>query len=284
MTFLIYSLLCLIWGSTWLAIKIGLQDSPPLWSAGIRFAIAGLLMLLINVIKRVSYPTQLREIIRIAVPGIFMYALSYMLVYVAETYIDSSLTAVLFAGFPFFVAGASYFVLKDERLSIVGWIGMLIGFGGILLVFYDSLQDSRIVFLGAFLAVMGAAAASFGTVYIRAYLKEVNIFAMASIQMTLGAIIMIVIAILVEPLSSFKITFKSMTALFYLAVFGTVVAFLGYYWLLQRMKAITVSQISFVTPLIAVFLGFIFLSESFTFLIATGSTLILAGVTLVARE
>jgi drug/metabolite transporter (DMT)-like permease len=107
---------------------------------------------------------------------------------------------------------------------------------------------------------------------------------MASIQMTLGAIIMIVIAILVEPLSSFKITFKSMTALFYLAIFGTVVAFLGYYWLLQRMKAITVSQISFVTPLIAVFLGFIFLSESFTFLIAIGSTLILAGVTLVARE
>lgn len=284
MILLIYIILCLIWGSTWLAIKIGLQDSPPLWSAGFRFVIASVIIFIINLVRRVDYPKSIREIMKIIIPGIFMYAASYMLVYSAEVRISSSLTAVLFSTFPFLVAGFSYFMLKAERLRSWGWLGLIIGFCGILAVFYQSLIESKFILLGTTLAVLGAAVSAFGTVYIRAYMKKYDISIMAAIQMAIGAIIIIISAAFFEPISAFKFTFKSVAALLYLSIIGTVVAFLGYYWLLKRAKAITVSQIAIVTPLIAVVLGFLFLSETFSPYSAIGAGLILTGVLIVIRR
>ncbi len=266
-----------------MAIKIGLQDSPPFWSAGVRFVLASLIIILINSLRKEKYPNSLKEIITIAIPGIFMYGLSYLLVYWAESYIDSSLTAVIFAGFPIFVAIIAIFMLKDERLSLRGWLGMAVGLVGIVMVSFQSLRESQFRFWGVIMAVFAAVASAYGTAYIRAYLKNHNIFTMAAIQMIMGTLIMILAAVMFEPIGSFKITFKSIGALSYLAVFGTVVAFLGYYWLLQKMKAISVSLISYIIPIIAVILGYIFLSESLTMMTAFGGAMILTGVALVMR-
>ncbi|MCX6829923.1 MAG: EamA family transporter [candidate division Zixibacteria bacterium] len=284
MAILIYTLLCLIWGSTWMAIKVGLEDSPPLWSAGLRFVIAGLMVLVISRFRSAKFPRSWKELGKVAIPGIFMYGLSYMLVYRSEVYIDSALTAVLFASFPFFVAGISHFMLREESLNLWGWVGLVIGFLGTAVVSYDSLLQSRFVFLGTLLVLLAAAASAYGTVYIRARLKEYDIAVMASIQMILGALIIVLTAFIFEPLNAFRITFKSVTALFYLAVFGTVVAFLGYYWLLKRLRAIIVSQIGFITPIIALILGYFFMSERLSFRAGIGSLLILAGVFLVVRR
>ncbi|MCP4703084.1 MAG: EamA family transporter, partial [candidate division Zixibacteria bacterium] len=131
---LTYIVLCLIWGSTWLAIKIGLDDAPPLWSAGLRFLIAGLILILINWFRKVSYPKSSKEIFRIALPGLIIYAFPYMMVYHAEQYISSALTAVLFASFPFFIAGFSFFMLKTEKPNIYSWLGLVVGFIGIIVV------------------------------------------------------------------------------------------------------------------------------------------------------
>ncbi len=267
-----------------MAIKIGLQDSPPLWSAGFRFVIASLIIFIVNFIRRVDYPKSGSEYVKIAIPGIFMYAASYMLVYSAETRVTSSLTSVLFSTFPFLIAGFSYFMLRAERLTFRGWLGLLIGFAGVLTVFYQSLAESKFIFVGTILAVLGAAVSAFGTVYVKAYLKKYDISVMAGIQMAIGAIIIIVCAAIFEPLAGFKFTFKSITALLYLSILGTVVAFLGYYWLLKKTRAIVVSQITIVTPLIAVILGYIFLSESFSPFSAVGGALILAGVVIVIRQ
>ncbi|SYZ74648.1 putative DMT superfamily drug/metaboltie permease [Candidatus Zixiibacteriota bacterium] len=283
MSITLFALLSLIWGSTWMAIKIGLEDSPPFWSAGIRFVAASLIIVIINSIRRRVYPRDKGEIIKIAFPGVFMYAASYMLVYSAETHIDSSLTAVIFSGFPIFVALISYFMLREERLSPLGWLGMAIGLIGIVMVSYSSLQESQFRFWGVLMAVLAAVASAYGTVYIRAYLKNHDIFVMAAIQMTVGAILIILTAMIFEPLSAFKITAKSVGALAYLALFGTVVAFLGYYWLLQKMRAISVSLISFIIPVIAILVGHFFLSETITALVIFGTILILAGVALVLR-
>ena len=284
MAILIYTLLCLIWGSTWMAIKVGLEDSPPLWSAGLRFVIAGLMVLVISRFRSAKFPRSWKELGKVAIPGIFMYGLSYMLVYRSEVYIDSALTAVLFASFPFFVAGISHFMLREESLNLWGWVGLVIGFLGTAVVSYDSLLQSRFVFVGTLLVLLSAAASAYGTVYIRARLKQYDIAVMASIQMILGALIIVLTAFIFEPLNAFRITFKSVTALFYLAVFGTVVAFLGYYWLLKRLRAIIVSQIGFITPIIALILGYFFMSERLSFRAGIGSLLILAGVFLVVRR
>jgi drug/metabolite transporter (DMT)-like permease len=284
MIYFIYILLCLIWGSTWLAIKIGLADSPAFWSAGIRFLLASIIIFMINIWRRKKYPRALDEIWRILLPGIFMYAVSYMLVYKAEQLIDSSLTAVLFTSFPFMVAGFAILMLREEKLSLSGWLGLSLGLAGTVAIFYDSLVQSKFIFLGSALALAGSAASAYGTVYVRAHLIKYDIAVIASMQMTLGAIIMIAAALIFEPLESFEITSKSVGALLYLSTFGTVVAFLGYYRLLQKMKAITVSQITFITPLIAVILGYIFLAEKMTVMTAAGAVLVLAGVAMVIRK
>ncbi len=284
MTYFIYTVLCLIWGSTWLAIKIGLEDSPPFWSSGLRFVIAGGLMFIINRFRNIQYPKGFGEIFKVALPGFFMYGFSYMLVYRAEVYISSSLTAFLFASFPFFVAGFSLFMLKEERLKPIGWVGLMIGFLGIFLVFYDSLAQSSFVTMGVFLAILGAAVASFGTVYIRAYLREYPIALLVELQMLAGAVLIVIMALIFEPISSFKITTNSISALLYLAVFGSIIAFLGYYWLLKKIEAIKVAQIAFITPFVAFALGYLVRFETFNFFTIIGSLLIIGGVIMVVRK
>ncbi|MEW5923265.1 MAG: EamA family transporter [Candidatus Zixiibacteriota bacterium] len=284
MTYFIYTILSLIWGSTWLVIKIGLEDSSPLWSSGLRFVIAGGLIFLYNRIRGIHYPHKFSEILKIALPGFFIYSFSYMFVYLAEAYISSSLTAFLFASFPFFVAGFSLFMLKDERLGFVGWIGLLIGFTGIFFIFFDSLTQSKLVSIGIILAVLGAMAAAYGTVYIRARLREYPAPLMVEIQMLAGVALIIIAALIFEPINSFQITTKSISALLYLAIFGSFIAFLGYYWLLKRMEAIKVAQVAFINPFVAFILGYLVRYETFNFFTIIGSMLIIGGVIMVVRK
>lgn len=284
MVYFIYTVLSLIWGSTWLVIKIGLEDSPPLWSSGLRFAIAGGLIFIYNRIRRIQYPGKFSEIIKIAFPGFFMYGLSYMFVYLAEVYVSSSLTAFLFSSFPFFVAGFSLFMLKDERLGLIGWAGLMIGFAGIFFVLFDSLAQSAFVTVGVILAVLGAVAAAYGTTYIRAKLREYPISLMVEIQMLAGVLLIFVLALIFEPIGSFKITTRSVSALLYLAVFGSFFAFLGYYWLLKRIEAVKVAQVAFINPFVAFALGYLVRYETFNFFTIIGSMLIIVGVIMVVRK
>jgi len=283
MVYLVYSLLCLVWGSTFMAIKLGLEDSPPFWSAGLRFAIAAVIVLIIAKTRKLRYPSHVSEMLKISVPGIFMYGVSYMLVYWAMVYVDSVLTAVLFAGLPFFVAAFSITMLKDEKLGLVGWCGLTAGLTGIILVFYDSLLKSSFIFFGVILVILATAATAYGTVYIRARLRDYDIVVMAGIQMAVGALIILIVAVISEPLSAFKITTRSVTALLYLSLCGTVFAFLSYYWLLKKIRAVAASQVAFITPLVAVGLGYLVLAEVLTVFTLVGAIIILVGVTLVAR-
>lgn len=175
-------------------------------------------------------------------------------------------------------------MLKAEKLRFRGWSGLFLGFGGMLAVFFDSLKQSEMIFVGTMLAVLAAVASALGTVYIRAYLGNYDIAVMAAIQMSVGAAVMLIAALAFEPIEAFKVTYKSAAALLYLAVFGTVIAFLGYYWLLKRIRAIIVSQIAFITPIIAVILGYFAYSEIFNPYSALGAGLILIGVVLVAKR
>lgn len=281
MTTLVFTILCLIWGSTWLAIKIGLEDAPPFWSAALRFTAAAIILLVINYFAKSKYPHRVAEFWKIAWPGIFMYSIPYLTVYWAETHIGSALVAVLYASFPYFIALFSLRLLKDEKLPGRAWVGMTVGFAGIVVIFYDSLQVSDLVFVGSLAAVIGSASSAYSTVHVRARLHDYDFRVIAALQVILGTTIMLAVAAFTEPISAFKITAKSMLSLSYLTVFGTVVAFSGYYWILKKMRAIIVSMITFITPLIAIFLGVAIGSEVINWLTAVGSALVLAGVVLV---
>jgi drug/metabolite transporter (DMT)-like permease len=281
---LTYLLLCLIWGSTWLAIRLGLDDSPPLWSAGFRYIIASLIMLVVNAFRKAEYPASLSAMIRLALPGVAIYALPYMMVYIAEVHISSALTSVLFASFPFYIAILSLLFFKDEKINWLRWLGLIVGFGGIIVIFYDSLTESQIAFIGAVLVVGGAVFSALGTVWIKKWFPRQDILIMAAVQMIAGAVIINLTAAIFEPITLFKVTAKSIGALLFLAIFGTVIAFNGYFWLLKKIRTISLSMIAFITPVVAINLGYFFRDETFSTFTAVGSALILAGVALVIKK
>jgi len=213
-----------------------------------------------------------------------MYSIAYIMVYWGEMHIGSAMMAVLYTTFPFFVAAFAAIMLKEERLSLVAWSGLVIGFGGVIVIFYDSLNISQLAFGGTVAGVASSASSAYATVYVRSKLRETPIRVMAMLQITLGAVLIILMAAVFEPLESMRVTAKSVSALFYLAIFGTVIAFLSYYWLLKRMRAISVSLMTFFIPVIAIVLGYLVRSETFSYLAVIGTVLILAGVGLVFKK
>ena len=284
MPIFIYVILCLIWGSTWIAIKLGLADAPPLYSSGIRFLVSVSILYLFVTFRKDTFPKTFKHFINLGYPGIYMYGACYALVYFAELYINSALTAVLFASFPLFVALFSIWILPGEKLSIPGWLGLFLGFLGIVVISFDSLQTSPGIFKGTVLALGSSLTAAYGMVLHKRKFSNENIFTATSVQMTLGGVPLILAAIIFERWSDLNLTAVSIGSILYLSVFGTVIAFLGYYWLLKRITAVQVSLIAFITPLVAIFIGVLFFSESLTVLILVGTLMILSGVMLVNRN
>jgi drug/metabolite transporter (DMT)-like permease len=213
-----------------------------------------------------------------------MYAVSYACVYFGETHINSATAAVLFGSFPFFVAILSNISLKHERITALAWLGLVIGFLGVVLISYDSLQTSPNLFLGSVLTIVASFASAYGLILHKKHHANANIFVAATVQMALGGLLLLPMALIFERLSDFAVTTASVGSVLYLAVFGTVVAFLGYYWLLTHMKAVTVSMIAFVTPLIAILVGEVLAHETLSVYIYIGTGMILGGMLLVGRK
>jgi len=284
MTVLLYILLCLIWGSTWIAIKLGLTDAPPITTAALRFCVAVTLVLILSLVRRVNLPATWPERIRLGLPGLFMFGFNYSLVYSAEVYIPSSLTAVLFGSFPFWVALFSLGLLKQERLHWLSWFGIGIGFSGVGVISFDQAQLSDDLLLGSLLALGGCAAAAFGTVLHKRYHTEAHILGAILLQMIFGGLFLLPAALLLEQPGDFAFTRNSVGSVLYLAAFGTVAAFLMYFWLIRRMKAITLSLIAFVTPIVAILIGVLLFAEPLSIRAGIGTALILSGVILVVQR
>lgn len=284
MAVLMFILLCLIWGSTWLAIKIGLTDAPPLATAAIRFLVALFILTGLVVVRRRPYPRQIRTIVRLGYPGVYMYGCSYAFVYLAEQHISSALTAVLFGSFPFFVAFLSWVRYRAERLIPAAWVGLAVGLAGVVLISYDSLRVSGDLLLGTVLAVGGAFAAAYGVVIHKRYHAGRDIVVAAHIQMIFGGVLLILASLLFENIGDFSPTLATVGSIVYLAVIGTVVAFLAYYWLLARIRAVSLSLIAFVSPLVAILLGVVVAGETLSPVIVVGTLFILSGIILVVRK
>ena len=281
MTIFVYIILCLIWGSTWLAIKMGLADAPPFWSAAIRFALAISILLGIVKARRLRLPPIGREWLIHAGPGILMYGVSYAAVYSAEQYISSSLTAVLFGSFPIFVAILSHWLLPGDKIRGYAWSGMALGLAGVALISWQSLELSGDLFLGSVLVVVASFASATGVVLHKRHAVKVDIVVAATIQMIFGFVILLFGAVATESFRDLLWTPTSIGSMMYLAVFGTVVAFLGYYWLMTHISVVSAAMIAFVTPLVASVIGMAFYDESFTAPAIIGAAMILSSVIIV---
>ncbi len=279
---IIFGLLCCIWGSTWLAIKIGLEDSPPFLSAGFRLVLAGIILAVIVKLRRLSLSHSARAWWLIILSGVLL-GLGYGAVYFGEQFVPAGLTAVLFGTLPLFVVLISHFAIPQERLNAAKIGGIVLGLLGILIIASDNHELGALKWWACLVLLFGSAAQAWSSVIIKKDLSTVNPVLLTAVQVLVGAVILLLIGGIWENVGDFRITGRSIGALFYLSLVGTVVAFVLYYWLMQRISVTRVSLIVLITPVVALILGWLLLGETVNVRMITGSVLVLGGVTLALR-
>lgn len=282
----VWIILSFIWGSTWMFIKIGLDDLPPLSFAGIRFVIAASILFLIVALRRARVPRERRVWVLIGATGILAFSINYGLLFWGEQYISSGLAAVLQTTIPMFGLVIAHYHLPGEPITLAKFTGVLLGIVGVAVIFSNQLQaGGRMALWGSAAIVVGAFGAAYANVLVKARGGGLDPALLAGGQMLFGLVPLLFVGVWTEgnPMR-FRWTTMAVVSLFYLALVGSTVAFLLYYWLVKNMDVTNTMLIALVTPLIAVTLGMFVLDEDFTWRTLAGGALIMAGVGLIVAR
>ena len=283
---LVWLLLCCIWGSTWLFIKLGLQDLPPLTFAGIRFVIAASIIFTMIFVRRIPLPNKSRDWIFLAITGVLSFSLNYGLVFWGEQYISSGLAALLQSMLPLFGLIIAHFYLPGERMTVPRIAGVMLGVFGVAVIFSNQLQASGPRALwGSAALVLSAFCAAYANVLVKTYGLNLQPSVLAAGQMLFGLVPLLLIGIPLEgnPLH-YHWTPIAVLSLFYLAIVGTVIAFLLYYWLIHNMDVTKTMLIALVTPVAAVVLGILVLKEEMHWRTLIGGAMIISGLGLIVAR
>ena len=277
---LVWLILCGIWGSTWLFIKLGLSDLPPFTFAGIRFVIALTIVFSVIKIRGIQLPRARADWILLAITGILSFGVNYGCVFWGEQYISSGLAALLQATTPAFGLVFAHFYLPGERLSWTRIGGVILGVCGVGVVFSNQLTVAgRQALAGCVALILSSIVVAYSNVLVKTYGKNLNPAILAAGQMFFGLLLLLAVGIPLEgnPLH-FHWTPMAVIALFYLAIVGSVIAFLLYYWLVLNMDVTKSMLIALVTPVVAVILGMIVLDEQIGWRTLIGGAMIIGGI------
>jgi drug/metabolite transporter (DMT)-like permease len=270
-----YALMCFIWGTTWLAIKIGLHGFGPLTGVGLRFVLAGAVLYAIAAARGELRPARAMPWGLILTLALFTIVLDYVPIYVAETHIDSGLVAVLFATLPFFTFAFSR-VMLGERAGARAIAGAVVAFAGVAYISLSGSLHASPVF--AVLVLVAAATASYANVYAKRYGAVPPLQSLPPAMLLAGSCVLIA-GLLVEPFAwHHAFAAPAIGALLYLVVAGTCVTFFLLLWLLARLPASIVGMATFVFPVIALFAGALFGSERIGMREFEGAALVFAGM------
>ena len=278
--------LCVVWSSTWLAIKIGLRDLPPISFVAIRFLIAIAVLVAVSIGRTHLLPRTRNDYIVLAFTGVLMFAVNYTLLFWAELHVSSGLAAVLQATIPMFGMVFAHWMLPDEPLRLPKLAGATIALGGVTLICARLLGfNGPLAFWAGVAVVFGAASAAFANVLVKAQSVQLAPAMLAAWQMIFGTAPLLLIGLIVDgnPMR-FHWTTASLFCLLYLAVIGSALTFLLLYWLLPRLTVAQLQSISLITPPGAVMLGWLLGDETFPLSSLLGAALILVGVWMIFRK
>jgi drug/metabolite transporter (DMT)-like permease len=273
-----------IWGSSFLLIKVGVEDLGPLPLVSVRIGLAAVLMALFLWVTHRRWPQTRRERVALLYVGVMNTALPFTLITWGEQDIDSGLATVLNATVPLFTLVFAHFALADERITPQKVIGLITGFVGVAILASRHTASSSPNALSGQVAVL-VASASYATsaVVIRRYLRRVDPFVIAGGSLMIGAITIITITLLtVHPLPhAGDLHIKAVAAVLTLAVTNTVVAYFLFYHLIDVWNATRTTLVTYVMPPVGVTLGAIFLNETVDWKIVAGAALILGAIIVV---
>lgn len=281
--FVVWLLLCGIWGSTWLFIKLGLEDLPPISFAGIRSLIAALVLFAVVIVWRVPVPRARRDWSMIAGTGLLAFTINYGLLFWGEQYVSSGLAALLQATIPAFGLVIAHYYLPGERITPMKICGVVLGVVGVGVIFSNQMrvEGSRALW-GSAGIVVGALGVAYANVLVKARGAHIEPATLAAGQLGCGLLPLLLAGFALEgnPLN-FRWTLTAIISLFYLALVGSSLAFLLFYWLIRNMDVTKTMLIALVTPLLAVTLGIVVLDERLSWRTLAGGACIMSGVALV---
>ena len=276
---LAFAAIYVLWGSTYLAIRIAVQLVPPLFAAGSRFFFAGTLLYVVMRLCGRERPSG-REWANLAALGSLMFVVTYGLVFWAEQYVPSGFTSVLEATLPVITIGLEVFVLRHQRFrwSLLGAIAL--GFVGVVLLMLHNAQHVRLLPCAAVL--VGGTAWSLGAVLTRSLALPKSKGITAGAEMFFGGSILLLLSAMTGEMHPFPhISGRAFAALAYLVVAGSFLGFSAFVWLLARMPATRVASHAYVNPVVAVALGYFFAGELVTPRMLMGTALIVVSVALI---
>jgi len=277
-----YVVLCLIWGSTWLAIRFAVHDIPPLEAAAIRFLAAGLLLLCLALLQKRKWPQGQEQWNALLVLSLTIMAVPYGLLFWAEQHVASSMTAVLFSAMPLAVSLLTP-TMMHRKVPRQAVFAMLIGFGGLLSLFYTGdLSTSRRSLIGGVAVLISMALSAWSVVYAKLRLREVDSVIATGLQLLFGSVVLFWGTWALEAHRHAVWTRAALLAMAFLTIFGSAAAFVIYYWLLKKIQPYQLSTISLIVPLIAIMEGLL-AGESIHLMMLIAVIVVLGSVRSVLR-
>jgi len=283
--YLAWVAVCLIWGTTYLAIRVALETIPPFLMGAFRWIVAGVLIVAILAVRGERLP-PVRLWTSLAVLGVLLIGCGNGGVVWAEQTVPSGLTAVLVAMSPFWMVGVEAFMPGGDPLTVRRVAGLLIGFAGIVMLVWPELRvgGARGFMTGVVAAQIACIGWAIGSTYARRHGRDENVLATAAFEMLFGGIVMLGVALVRHEPAALTFTTRTAAALAYLTFAGAVAGFSAYAYALKHLPLATVSLYAYVNPVIAVVLGTLILGEPLNARLGVAAGIVLAGMALVRHD
>jgi drug/metabolite transporter (DMT)-like permease len=277
---LVWLFLAFLWGTTWLVVRVGLEDLPPFTFAGVRFLLAGILLTAIATVRRVRLPTAPSDWAMMIGTGLSAIGVTYAFQFWGMQYVASGLAAVLFSTIPLLTILIAHVVLPDEPITLRKIGGVVLGTVGVAFIFSDQLAGNSPMAIWAIVGfLIGAVAMAHAQVVVRARGHRVDPVLLAAVQTVVGGTVLLGIGTSTEgPLMDQVWSLRALLAVGYLAILGTAVGFVALYYLLRHMQVTQVNSMMLVHPLVAMVLGWMVLGEQLSWPVLLGAGAIVAGL------
>ena len=276
---------CIIWGTTYLALRVGVTLFPPFLFSGIRFLIAGPILLgLLFVFGKVSFPSR-KIILQQAVSGLLLCTFGVGIVGWSEMYVSSGLAAIICSVMPIWVILINLALTSDDQPAFPVILGLLIGLAGIIMIFGEHIGDfsEPSYTFGIFMTFLGNICWAFGTVWVKKKTQSTNAFLAAGLQMLFGGIFLLPMSLAFDNYTTIHWSTDMVAALVYLILFGSVAAYASYSYAIKKLPMTIVSLYAYINPIVAVILGSLILGERLNARIGIGILITLAGIYVVNR-
>lgn len=276
-----FAVVCIVWGTTYLAIRVAVRTIPPMLLTSARFVVAGLILFALALLRRERIPRAFAELL---VVGLLMVGVGNFAVVWSEQWVPSGDAALLVATAPFWAVIMERTRKDGERIDARRAVGMLIGFIGVALLVTPGAAgrafDAHFI-LGAIAVQFGSIAWQYGTLRGKYNLKDVPPLMSSAFQMLAGGVAIGIVGIAAGEPRRLTLTGQGIGALAYLTIFGSVLAYTAYVYAVRNIRVTTLSLYAYINPLVAVVLGWLILNEQLTPMSIVAMVTILGGVALV---